>query len=107
MDQLTALRQANLTRDKEWDPEDKISYSFRGCELAGEVGELCNQLKKVERIKLGLKGSKPDFDNIVEELADVIICTDLIAMDCGVDLWAAVRQKFNKTSDERKLTVKL
>jgi NTP pyrophosphatase (non-canonical NTP hydrolase) len=107
MNQFNDLRTANKTRDAIWDPEEKIGWSFRGNELAGEVGELCNQLKKLDRQALGLRGSAPDIENIFDELADVIICVDLIAMDLNINLWAAVKAKFNKTSDEHGLAVKL
>jgi len=34
------------------------------------------------------------------QLADVVICADLIAMAIGVDLGKAVREKFNESSDK-------
>lgn len=43
-----SLRAANLRRQAEWDPSDKITAAYRGNELAGEVGEACNVIKKLE-----------------------------------------------------------
>jgi NTP pyrophosphatase (non-canonical NTP hydrolase) len=105
---MDSLWLANKARDAEWDPEHKISLSFRGMELAGEVGELCNQLKKLERERMGLVGSKPDFEKIFEEMADVMICVSLIAMHLDImplEFLNAVVGKFNKTSIERGLPV--
>lgn len=107
---LDSLWSANLQRDKEWNPQKKISLSFRGMELAGEVGELLNELKKLERQQLRLVGSPPDNENLMEELGDVMICLSLICMHLHIspaEFIAATRKKFNKTSDERGLTIKL
>lgn len=72
--------------------------SFKGNELAGEVGEACNVIKKIERERLGIAGSRDTVEHLAEELADVIICADLIAMAEGIDLGVAVARKFNATS---------
>lgn len=105
MSEFESLRNANLARDREWDPDGLIGISFRGNELAGEVGEACNLIKKLDREKLGLRGSRTTPQVLATELADVIICVDLIAMEFGIDLWPAVRKKFNLTSRERGLEV--
>ncbi len=92
------LRAANLARQAEWDAGNQLTLSYRGNELAGEVGEACNVIKKLERERLGIRGSRDTLAHLAEELADVMICCDLIAMAAGIDLDAAVRAKFNATS---------
>lgn len=94
----TTLRSANEARQAEWDKDNRISLAYRGNELAGEAGEACNVIKKIERERLGIAGSRDTVEHLAEELADVIICADLIAMDEGIDLDAAVARKFNATS---------
>lgn len=74
------LREANAARQAEWDPSDKIDVAFRLNELAGELGELCNILKKLYREALGIAGSRATLDQLREELADVAICCDLVLM---------------------------
>lgn len=74
------LREANERRQKEWDPNNKLPLSFRFCELAGEVGEVCNVLKKLEREQLGIPGSRATSFMLMEELADVAICVDILLM---------------------------
>ncbi|MGF7053959.1 NTP pyrophosphatase (non-canonical NTP hydrolase) [Bosea sp. OAE752] len=102
------LRAANIARDKEWNTgSERVSLSFRGNELAGEIGEACNVLKKLERERIGLVGSRATLDDLAEELSDGIICIDLIAMDTGIDLGPAVERKFNKTSVARGLATRL
>ena len=92
------LRAANAKRQKEWDRDGQITLSYRGTELGGEVGEALNIIKKLERERLGIRGSRATVEDLAEELADVIICCDLIAMATGIDLKDAVERKFNKTS---------
>jgi len=85
------LRKANEQRHTEWANGESLPLSFRGVELAGEVGEACNE----------------DLSGLCEELADVLICVDLIAMDLGIDLGEVVRAKFNVTSEKYGLETRL
>lgn len=102
-----ALRAANIARQAEWDTKGQITLAYRGNELAGEVGEACNLIKKLERERMGIAGSRASVAELAEELADVIICADLIAMQLGIDLQAAVADKFNKTSEKVGLATRM
>jgi hypothetical protein len=93
------LREANIARNKEWDTGNQLDGSFRGNELAGEVGEACNVIKKLERERMGIDGSR--------DTADVVICSGLIAMHYAIDLDAAVARKFNATSEKVGLKTRL
>jgi NTP pyrophosphatase (non-canonical NTP hydrolase) len=104
---LEDLRVANSARAYEWTADVPISAAFRGNELAGEVGEACNVIKKLERARMGLAGGGGSLEHLAEELADVIICADLIGMHYGIDLGPAVRDKFNKTSVKVGLKTRL
>lgn len=104
---LKELERANRLRNKEWDPEDKLDLTFFGVELAGECGEACNIIKKIEREKLGLRGSRATVEMLAEELADIVIVASLCAISAGVDLETAIKTKFNQTSDKNKLSVTL
>ena len=106
-DTFFSLREANAARQVEWDAGGQITLAYRGNELAGEVGEACNIVKKIERERLGIRGSRATTEQLAEELADVVICCDLIAMDCGIDLESAVRAKFNKTSEKVGLKTRI
>ena len=101
------LRSANQARQKEWDQDNQISLAYRGNELAGEVGEACNVIKKLERERMGIRGSRSNLSDLAAELADVVICADLIAMQAGIDLDAAVSAKFNATSEKVGLQTRL
>lgn len=77
------LREANTARQKEWDPGDYIDMDWRGNELGGEIGEVCNVLKKLHRHRFGLPGSRATVGDLAEELADGVICLDLYLMTVG------------------------
>jgi NTP pyrophosphatase (non-canonical NTP hydrolase) len=107
---LKQLREANLRRVGDFHAGSLWDWSpaERGNELAGETGELCNELKKllrhVKRCELAGKSHSlgPERDEILgrvkNELGDVIICADLIAAQLYIDVEMAVRGKFNATS---------
>ena len=100
------LRAANAARQKEWDPDGVIDLAFRGLELVGEVGEACSKAKKIERERRGIRGSRATASELAEELADIVICVDLIAMEFDIDLERAIRAKFNATSEENCLAAR-
>lgn len=107
MPNFKTLREANTARQAEWDPTSQITPPFRCTELAGEVGEACNVVKKLERERMGIRGSRDSVEHLAEELADIMICVDLIAMDYEIDLTAAIVEKFNSTSTKNHLTTML
>ncbi len=103
------LAKANAARAKLWRQGStaEIPLMFALLELAGEVGEACNAAKKLERSKLGLVGGATNTDALIDEIADVVICCQLVADHIGFDLGAAVARKFNATSDKHGFSVKL
>lgn len=107
VDILERLREANQARQKLWDPDNIITALYRANELGGEVGEALNEVKKLERERLGIKGSRTTVEKLGDELADIIICTDLLAEMYGIDLREAVKRKFNETSDKVGFDVKI
>lgn len=105
--EFSSLQEANIARQKEWDPDNRITLAYRGNELAGEVGEACNVIKKLERERLGINGSRDTVEHLLEELADSVICSYLVAMHVGGDLEAAIVAKFNATSEKMGLKTRM
>lgn len=122
------LRLANVNRQAEWPGAEAVDLAFRGLELAGEIGEatdavvdllsisaasgrLANKLKKITRLDRSIKGTTEDratlLKEVAAELADVVICVDLVAMQLDVSLQQAVRGKFNATSLKHSLKTRL
>ena len=63
-----------------------------GCALAGEVGELCNFLKKQKR------GDKISKKKLAHEISDIMTYLSLLADNLGIDLEACIVEKFNVVS---------
>lgn len=80
---------------------------FDALELGGEVGELLNVVKKLEREDRGWRGSRAESGAFADECADVLICLDKLARRQGVDLIAATVAKFNATSEKVALPQRL
>lgn len=104
---LQSLRRANRKRDKLYPGSESIDTAFRAIELGGECGELLNLVKKLERHRRGVAGNLDSLAKIragiADEMGDVLICLDLLAMDLGIDLENATIRKFNASS--RKLGI--
>ena len=104
-DILQQLRDANIERG--FDPQsDKLSYW--GNAIAGEVGELCNVIKKIERGDgVDKRDGQPLNVNLGKEAADIIIYLDIITRRQGLDLRAELVKKYNEVADERGFPQKL
>ena len=97
---FNVLRAANRRRQQEWPGNDKADVAFRAIELAGEAGEVMEAIKKFLRAQRGIKGSIATREDIVSEMGDLLVSLDLVADELGIDLGAAVRSKFNQTSEK-------
>jgi NTP pyrophosphatase (non-canonical NTP hydrolase) len=104
---LGYLQAAHAERQEEWCPDQKPDLSFRGNEMAGDVGEACNVIKKLERERLGWRGSRATKEQLAEELADVVHTAILCAITAGIDLEAAAIEKFNSTSQKNGLAARI
>jgi NTP pyrophosphatase (non-canonical NTP hydrolase) len=108
IDKFQKLRQATQNREPFFNPTGKpIPALFRATELAGEAGEVANAVKKLARYEMGMAGGSPDRTNLKEEIGDVLISLELLAQHYEIDLWEAVAEKFNKTSDKHKMPIKM
>lgn len=96
---FTLLREANATRAKIYPSEVKQDAMFFGLALAGEVGELCNLIKKQYRDGVNKRSE------IADEIADVLIYLDLLAARYDIDIAKATTSKFNHVSDRLGLNV--
>ena len=111
---FSKLREANVRRCEEvfhklddWSPTDWATA------MAGECGEVCNEVKKLRRLDsadsvLDSSAMREYLTTLIgNELADLIIYADLLAARMGIDLSERIKFKFNEVSDKRKSTVKL
>lgn len=104
------LREINWRRAQEFFGDtDDWSILERCGEMTGEAGEAANVAKKIKRgwkMKNGIKTPYDQadldalFDDLADELADVIITADLAAAQNNIDLGARVVKKFNEKSEK-------
>lgn len=100
-DFLSHLRRVNTERYQAWvGVGEDAGLLFDATELGGEVGELLNVAKKLEREERGWRGSRAAPRDFADECADVLICLDKLARRRDVDLAAATVAKFNATSEK-------
>jgi NTP pyrophosphatase (non-canonical NTP hydrolase) len=101
------LSVANYSRCERWHPKGISSWSLSDWATAtvGEVGEACNIIKKMNRLRDGLVGNQGDDADVDVlksklgyELADAVIYLDLMAQAAGLSLEDCVRDKFNIVS---------
>lgn len=109
-DFLLRLREANIVRDREYRGKtggEPLPLLFRTTELAGEVGELLNVIKKLERERLGWSGKRATREMVLEEIGGVMAVLDLLAMQLDIDLATATTDEFNKVTDRLGLGTRL
>lgn len=97
------LRHTNQARRDAWHGTDEWVSSDWSNEMCGEAGEAANIVKKLRRIETGaVRDGLTDRDDLINalglELADVIICVDLLAMYFDIDLADFIIHKFNSVS---------
>jgi NTP pyrophosphatase (non-canonical NTP hydrolase) len=99
------ISMVNRRRARRWHPDGIASWSLSdwAVALAGECGELCNVVKKLNRIRDGITGNKESAEQLqkalADEIADVYLYLDLFAHRAGVNLENVIRDKFNATSE--------
>lgn len=102
---LKKLREVNAARALAWNGDTPWSPADRMTELIGELGEAANVMKKLRRIECGMAGNdrsqEPALrEQLKTELADTLICVDLLANELNIDLSEATIEKFNRTSEK-------
>lgn len=96
------LRSANVKRCNEYFHSlESWTYTDWATALSGEVGELCNFIKKMRR------GEKISIKKLAKECGDIQCYLDLLSARLGIDLEQAVRQKFNEVSGRKNCKIKL
>lgn len=97
------LRKANVERCETSFKHSINDWSFTdwATATAGELGELCNLIKKIRR------GQEINHKDVADEIADTAIYLDLLAAAMGVNLGESVRDKFNEVSEKKNSSIKL
>ncbi|HRE37890.1 MAG TPA: MazG nucleotide pyrophosphohydrolase domain-containing protein [Chitinophagaceae bacterium] len=112
---LAALRPVNVQRAKDgFKCYDNQPLTYWTTALAGEVGELCNMIKKMQRVeKGGMDGgssySAKDItkEMLKEEIGGIAIYLDLLASLMDISLEEAIIDTFNSKSDKYGLNQRI
>jgi len=108
MDVLKELKKVNEKRSIEGFGMTLNAWSLPewGNAAAGEVGEMCNIIKKIKR---GDFATEPERGKryLAKEMADIVIYLDLIAAREQIDLGEAIVSKFNEVSDRVGCSIKI
>jgi hypothetical protein len=76
-------------------------------DLAIEVGNVSNTIKKQERERFGMVGARGSLDDMMHNLNEIICLVHWIGESFGVDAGECVAHKFNLTSAKYGLKTKL
>lgn len=105
--EIKELQRISVDRAQRLTPIYEWELSQWGVALAGECGEACNVIKKINRIEIGagrMNRNNPAFDELIDELgaelADTMGYLVLLAAAAGIDLEAAIKEKFNAVSEK-------
>ncbi len=86
---------------------DNQPLSYWTTALAGEVGELCNMIKKMQRVQLGGIDGGSSYtakditkEMLQEEIGGIAIYLDLLASLLGISLEEAIIKTFNDKSEK-------
>lgn len=105
---LNSFRALNIARARDgFRCYDNQPLTYWTTALAGEVGELCNMIKKLQRVEKGgvdggssYKASDITREKMKEEIGGIAIYLDLLSSLLDIGLEEAIIDTFNAKSDE-------
>jgi NTP pyrophosphatase (non-canonical NTP hydrolase) len=105
---LAALRPINVQRAKEgFKCYNNQPLTYWTTALAGEVGELCNMIKKMQRVERGGVDGGSSYtakditrNMLKEEIGGIAIYLDLLASLLDISLEEAIIDTFNGKSEK-------
>ena len=103
---LESFRALNVERARDgFRCYDNQPLTYWTTALAGEVGELCNMVKKMQRVERGGVDGGSSYtakditkEKLKEEIGGIAIYLDLMASLLDIDLGEAIRDTFNDKS---------
>jgi len=75
--------------------------------MAGEAGEICDAVKKLRRVEMGIQSKNKNspisadaaIAAVAQEIGDTFIYLDLLAQRLGIDIEQAIMDTFNRVSE--------
>lgn len=84
---------ARLKRHFDYRGDDEKWMMAKAVKLTEEVGELCDEVLAHSSLQRVDKVDGHEKENLPKEVADVLICTLLLAQSMGVDVEAALKAR--------------
>lgn len=105
---MKLFRKLNVERSNQWHGDTRPwTTSDWATAFAGEAGEVCDAVKKLNRYRDGIgmerakgKDEAKYLQDLADEIADAYIYIDLLAHHEGIDLGKAIQKKFNEVSEK-------
>jgi len=105
---LKELREKSVLRAIEcFKTYKNVPITYWTTAIAGEVGEVCNMIKKIERVDHGGIDAGSSYtaasitpDMLKEEIGGIAIYLDLLASLLGISLEDAIIHTFNSKSEK-------
>lgn len=112
---LAAMRPVNVQRATQgFKCYDNQPLTYWTTALAGEVGELCNMIKKMQRVERGGMDGGSSYtakditkEMLKEEIGGIAIYLDLLASLLDISLEEAIIDTFNSKSEKMGFREKL
>jgi NTP pyrophosphatase (non-canonical NTP hydrolase) len=109
---LQSFRPINVDRARNgFKCYDNQPLTYWTTALAGEVGELCNMIKKLQRVERGGVDGGSSYsakditrEMLKEEIGGIAIYLDLMASLLDIDLSEAIVDTFNQKSEQLGFT---
>ena len=106
------FQKINTERSNEWLHDiNRWSLSDWAVAMAGECGEACNVIKKLNRKRDSIKEKDPSYfllrQQLAEEIADTVTYAFILAARCGFDMEDIVTKKFNAVSEKHGFSQQL
>lgn len=107
--------EANLLKtEKFYDPIQSWYYTDWACALAGEVGELCNIIKKMRRVStnqselielqhMAVDDVKKFSSMLREEIYDCYVYLDLLTQRLGMDMSDLLEEQYYENAKKKGL----
>lgn len=97
------LQDKVINRAAVWHNNEVPPLYFRVIEVGGETGEMMEEFKKLERLRMGIATTHASDAGLRREVCDIFIAATALANDLGMDLDSEIKAKFNETSMKYQL----
>jgi len=100
------VSKVNHDRALVWHPGGLNHWSISdwAVAFAGEAGEVCDAIKKLNRLRDGIQQANSHgdltqhYEAIANEIGDAYLYLDLLAQALGMDIEECIKQTFNRVS---------